>query len=189
MIDKMRIKTAVIAVLLLLSALPALAQSGGVKGMVLDRSASRPVRDAKVTLFTDREITVYTQEDGKFEISGLQDGMYRLEISAEGYLVTRLNVRVQNGEVYDLMSVSVSPDVPMADLGDEMFADFEVEDESGSGYEDVPSVLSASRDVFDNIAAYSFSSMRFLNRGYESGTADIYINGIRFNDALSGYTP
>lgn len=189
MINKMRIKSAVIAVLLLLSALPAMAQSGGVKGMVLDRSASRPVRDAKVTLFTDREITVYTQEDGKFEITGLQDGMYRLEIAAEGYLTTRLNVRVQNGEVYDLMSVSVSPDIPMADLGDEMFADFEVEDESGSGYEDVPSVLSASRDVFDNIAAYSFSSMRFLNRGYESGTADIYINGIRFNDALSGYTP
>ena len=46
-----------------------------------------------------------------------------------------------------------------------------------------------AKDVFENIASYNFSQMRYLSRGYESGTADVYINGIRFNDALSGYSP
>ena len=154
----------------------------------MDRDLSRPVKDAKVTLFyTDKEMFVYTGADGVFEFDGIEDGVYNMEISAAGYLKTQLSVRVSGGEVYDLMNVSITPDVPMTDfMSDDMFADFEVEDESGSGYEDVPSVLSASRDVFDNIASFSFSQMRFLNRGYESGMSDIYINGIKFNDALNG---
>ena len=187
----MKIKTAIVSFMLMLAALPALAQTGGVKGVVMDRDASRPVKDAKVTLFyTEKEMSVYTGEDGRFEFEGIEDGVYNMEISAAGYLKTQLSVRVSGGEVYDLMNVSITPDVPMTDfMSDDMFADFEVEDESGSGYEDVPSVLSASQDVFDNIASFSFSAMRFLSRGYESGMSDIYINGIKFNDALSGYTP
>ena len=178
----MKIKTAIVSFMLMLAALPALAQTGGVKGVVMDRDASRPVKDAKVTLFyTEKEMFVYTGEDGRFEFEGIEDGVYDMEVSAAGYLKTRLSVRVSGGEIYDLMNVSLTPDVPMADfMSDDMFADFEVEDESGSGYEDVPSVLSASQDVFDNIASFSFSAMRFLSRGYESGMSDIYINGRGF---------
>ena len=163
----MRIKTAVVSFMLMLVAIPALAQTGGVKGVVMDRDLARPVKDARVTLFyPGDEMSMYTGP------------------------ITQLSVRVSGGEIFDLMNVSITPDVPMTDfLSDDMFADFEMEDEAGAGYEDVPSVLSASKDVFDNIASFSFSQMRFLTRGYESGMSDIYINGIRFNDALSGYTP
>ena len=162
----MKIKTAIVSFMLMLAALPALAQTGGVRGTVMDRDLSRPVKDAKVTLFyTDKEMFVYTGADGVFEFDGIEDGVYNMEISAAGYLKTQLSVRVSGGEVYDLMNVSITPDVPMTDfMSDDMFADFEVEDESGSGYEDVPSVLSASRDVFDNIASFSFSQMRLAMR-------------------------
>ncbi|HIZ87963.1 MAG TPA: TonB-dependent receptor [Candidatus Coprenecus pullistercoris] len=187
----MKIKTAIVSLVMMLAALPVLAQTGGVRGVVTDRAAYRPVKDAKVTLYcAGDELFVYTGEDGVFEFHDIDDGEYRLDVSAAGYIMAQLNVRISGGEIYDLMNVSLTPDVPMTDfMSDDMFADFEVEDESGSGYEDVPSVLSASQDVFDNIASFSFSAMRFLNRGYESGMSDIYINGIRFNDALSGYTP
>lgn len=185
----MKIRTAIVAYVLLLASLSAFAQNGGLKGVVLDRMGSRPVKDAKVSLLNmGKEIFVYTGEDGKFEITGLEDGMYSVEISAAGFYKTQVNVRVEGG-IYDLMNVSLAPDIPAGAVGDDMFAEFALEDESGSGYEDVPSVLTATKDVFDDIAAFSFSSMRFLNRGYESGMSDVYINGIRFNDALSGYTP
>ena len=131
----MKIKTAIVAFMLMLAALPALAQTGGVRGTVMDRDLSRPVKDAKVTLFyTDKEMFVYTGADGVFEFDGIEDGVYNMEISAAGYLKTQLSVRVSGGEVYDLMNVSITPDVPMTDfMSDDMFADFEVEDESGSG--------------------------------------------------------
>ena len=73
------------------------------------------------------------------------------------------------------------------DLDDSAFAEFITDDESG--YQDVPSILSSTQDAYDNIAGYKFSAMRFKNRGYESATSDIYLNGIKLNDAMSGYTP
>ena len=53
----------------------------------------------------------------------------------------------------------------------------------------LPSSLSASKDVFNNIASYKFSEMRFNLRGYDSRYTDVYLNGILFNDALTGYSP
>lgn len=167
----------------------AIAQDGGVKGVVVNRVDRRPVKDAEVVLYsTVNGISVRTGADGSFEIPNVADGMYRMEIKATNYITAELNVSIQ-GRIYDLREVSISPNIGPGDFNDSMFAEFEGENESGSGYEDIPSVLSSSQDVFDNIASFSFSSMRFLSRGYESGMSDVYINGIRFNDAMSGYSP
>ena len=92
----MKIRTAIVACVLLLASLSAFAQNGGLKGVVLDRMGSRPVKDAKVSLLNmGKEIFVYTGEDGKFEITGLEDGMYSVEISAAGFYKTQVNVRVK----------------------------------------------------------------------------------------------
>ena len=44
-------------------------------------------------------------------------------------------------------------------------------------------------NVFNNIASYKFSEMRFNLRGYDSRYSDVYMNGIQLNDALTGYSP
>lgn len=186
----MNIRRVIITVIASLLTLTLLGQTGGVKGLIINRLTSSPLKDAKVTIYLPAERKfVYTLEDGRFEILGIEDGMYRMEIEAAHFIKTEINVKISNGEVYDLMNVTVAPDISLGDLNDGVFTEFEGENESGSGYEDIPSVLSASKDVFENIASYNFSQMRYLSRGYESGTADVYINGIRFNDALSGYSP
>lgn len=167
-----------------------LAQNGGVTGLILDRATSSPVKNAKVTMFLKSgEKSVYTSEDGTFSILDIEDGMYRLQISAAGFLKTDINVRIQNGVVFDLRDVSISPEITTGDINDGVFMEFEGENESGAGFEDIPSVLSSSKDVFDNTASFTFSQMRYQARGYESGTSDVLINGIRMNDALTGYTP
>ena len=99
----MKIKTAIVSFMLMLAALPALAQTGGVKGVVMDREASRPVKDAKVTLFyTEKEMFVYTGEDGRFEFEGIEDGVYDMEVSAAGYLKTSLpDPRCTYGGLYE----------------------------------------------------------------------------------------
>ena len=72
-------------------------------------------------------------------------------------------------------------------MDDSIFAEFDTE--SGNDAQSLPSSLSASKDVFNNIASYRFSEMRFNVRGYDSQYSDVYLNGIRFNDAMTGYTP
>ena len=69
--------------------------------------------------------------------------MYRMEIKAENFIATELNVSIKGG-MYDLREVSISPSIAPGDFNDNMFAEFEGENESGSGYEDIPSVLSSS---------------------------------------------
>jgi len=41
----------------------------------------------------------------------------------------------------------------------------------------LPTSLSASKDIFNNIASYKFSEMRFNVRGYDSQYQDVYMNG------------
>ena len=79
------------------------------------------------------------------------------------------------------------PDNQSPTVDDAIFAEFDTEtlDDAQS----LPSSLSASKDVFNNIASYKFSEMRFNLRGYDSRYTDVYLNGILFNDALTGYSP
>ena len=163
------------------------AQVGGVKGKVVNRVGRTPIKDAKITLYADKEYVKYSAEDGSFLIEGIDDGMYKMTIEVAYFLDNQLNVKVEGG-VKDLFSITMAPEVvTYDDLDDSAFAEFITDDESG--YQDVPSILSSTQDAYDNIAGYKFSAMRFKNRGYESATSDIYLNGIKLNDAMSGYTP
>ena len=51
---------------------------------------------------------------------------------------------------------------------------------------DISSFLQSSRDAFNNIAAYNFSSRRFRIRAYDSKYTDVMINGVMMNDPDGG---
>ena len=72
-------------------------------------------------------------------------------------------------------------------MDDAIFAEFDTETMEDA--QSLPTSLSASKDVFNNIASYQFSEMRFNVRGYDSQFSDVYMNGIQLNDAMTGYTP
>ena len=66
------------------------------------------------------------------------------------------------------------------------FGEFDLD---GYGYEDNPTILYDQNDVFNNQAGYNFSAVRFKARGYASESQDVYIAGVKMNDAMTGYTP
>ena len=72
-------------------------------------------------------------------------------------------------------------------IDDAVFAEFDTE--TADDAQALPTSLSASKDLFNNIASYKFSEMRFNVRGYDSQYQDVYMNGIQLNDAMTGYTP
>ena len=51
---------------------------------------------------------------------------------------------------------------------------------------DISSFLQSSRDAFNTIAAYNFSSRRFRIRAYDSKYTDVMINGVMMNDPDGG---
>ena len=160
--------------------------TGGITGTVIDRGGRVPVQGASVSLYQGAAelATVVTGEEGRFRISELADGMYDLVVLAPGFLETRVNVTVNDGFVKNLFNITLSQARP--EVLEEMEEEFDMGD---SGYRDNPSVLFDQNDVFNSVAGYNFSAVRFNPRGYSSDSQDVYLAGVRMNDAVTGGTP
>ena len=162
--------------------------SGGVKGTVVDRNGRQAVENARLTLLQGASeiATAVSAEDGTFLIENLADGMYTLIINAPEFLETQVQVTVNDGYVKNMFNLSLTGVQRVTELDEDSFAAFDLED---SGYNDNPTILFGSNDVFNNIAGYNFSAVRFRARGYSSESQDVYLAGVKMNDAITGYSP
>ena len=164
------------------------AQDGGIRGKVVSRNGRVALSNVQVKI-ENLGLTVMTDKDGNFVIENLPKGDYTLSFATPEFEPLNLVVRVDQQNVKDLKSVIIVPTGPAGGvLDDAIFAEFD-NDSSSSDTQALPSSLSSSKDLFNNIASYRFSEMRFNVRGYDSQYSDIYLNGIRFNDAMTGYGP
>ncbi len=164
------------------------AYTGGVKGTVVNRNGRAAVENARLTLYQGATelATVVSDADGNFLIPDLADGMYTLVITAPDFLETQVQVTVNDGYVKNMFNLSLTPTDRVTDVDTENIAEFDMDD---SGYNDNPTILFGSNDVFNNIAGYNFSAVRFRARGYASETQDVYLAGVKLNDAVTGYGP
>ena len=162
--------------------------TGGVKGTVVSRLSKATIDGADLILYSEgKEVArVKAGQDGTFLIGNLKDGMYDLVIESPDYLQSRVNVTVNDGYVKNMFNLSLTPVAKVAEVDDASFSEFDMDD---SGYQDSPTILFGQNDVFNNMAGYNFSSVRFRVRGYSSESQDVYLAGVRMNDAITGYTP
>ena len=169
---------------LLLTLALAAQPTGGVTGTVVSRGEREPVAGARVVLLQEASevAAAVTRDDGTFRITGLADGNYDLVVTATEYLETRMGVAVNDGYVKNMFNISVTRARP--EFFDEMAEELDIE-----GYNDNPTVLFDQNDVFNSLAGYNFSAVRFNVRGYSSETQDVYLAGVKLNDAVTGYSP
>ncbi|MBO7264209.1 MAG: TonB-dependent receptor [Alistipes sp.] len=175
-------------ILLLLSALisvGAFAQTGGMKGQVVSREGREPIGGVIITIDQVSRI-IKTNSRGEFYINGLAPGQYLLVFNAPDFEELEVMVRVKE-LVHDMQAVIMVPD-HMDAVDNSAFVEYDTDVESFGDSKALPQ-LSASKDLFNNIASYRFSEMRFNVRGYDSQYQEVYLNGIRFNDALTSYGP
>lgn len=179
----MKLRTLLLLLVSLLS-LPGIAQNmGGIKGTVVSRTTRATIDKVKVTMMPG-EVTTTTDGSGQFVFDNLGQGEYTLVFETPEYEVLNLPVRVDK-MMREVRVVLVPERNVMMD--DAVFAEFDTETMEDA--QSLPSSLSASKDVFNNIASYQFSEMRFNVRGYDSQFSDVYLNGVQLNDAMTGYTP
>ena len=138
---------------------------GVVTGRVVSRVGREPIEQATVTLHGTPTQTVTTSADGTFTFTDIPFGFATIEVNALGYLAASINVKVDM-ELKDLNYISLSPDMAQTNdflLDDGNFTEFDSEMENDS--QSTPVSLSASKDVFNNIAGYKFGSLRFRHPG------------------------
>lgn len=182
----MKLKSLLLLALAVLS-LSAYAQQGGISGKVVSRNGREALSNVKVTV-ESTGLSVMTDRDGNFVFENLPKGDYRLLFEAPEFELLDMLVRVDGNNMKNLKAVPIAAAAAAGDFDDSIFAEFDT-DSSSSDAQALPSSLSASKDIFNNIASYRFSEMRFNVRGYDSQYSDVYLNGIRFNDAMTGYGP
>ena len=170
----------------MLLSVSAFAQSGGVKGKVVSRDGRDPIGGVAISI-DGVAINTTTNQDGEFIVEGLAPGQYNMTFEAVDFEELSLMVRVKE-MVHDMQNVVMVPST-MQIVDNSAFAELDTDVESAGDSQSMPSTLSASKDVFNNIASYRFSEMRFNVRGYDSQYQYVYLNGIRFNDALTSYGP
>ena len=162
--------------------------TGGVKGTVVNRNGRAPIENARLVLYqgASEVASVTSASDGTFMIPALPNGSYSLLIVAPDFLETTVGVTVNDGYVKNMFNLSLTAIQHVTDVDDDSFTNFDMED---SGFNDNPTILFGSNDVFNNIAGYNFSSVRFRARAYSSESQEVYLAGVKMNDAITGYGP
>ena len=176
------------AALLLALGLSAQTYTGGVRGTVVSRTDRLPVTDAVLVLYqgTAEVATVRSGPDGRFLIEDLDNGVYDLVIQAPDFLETRVNVTVNDGYVKNMFNLSLTRGAVVTEVDADNLVEFDMDD---TGYSDSPTILFGQNDVFNDLAGYNFSSVRYRVRGYSSESQDVYLAGVKMNDAITGYSP
>lgn len=154
------------------------------RGQVLDSKTQEPIYNVNVHLF-NTNLQTTTTADGYFTISNPALGQQVVVISFTGYTTQSLPVLIEEGSL-DLGTIYLEEDVTTEmqmslitltenDLGDD-----------NTGSETTSGLLQASRDQFQQIAAFNWGQARFRIRSLDNEHGNTFINGISMNKIYDG---
>ena len=180
-------KKFVLSSLFLLQAFYVFAQQPtGISGKILDAKTQKPLANV-VTSIQNSNLTQMTDSEGKFEFVGVDKGNQLLRVRSFGYKDQLLPIEIIEGQMLDLGVLVLEEDqtsseqqlslitITENDLGDD-----------NSGSESTSGLLQASRDAFQQSAAFNWGQARFRIRGLDNEYGTILINGISMNKINDG---
>ncbi len=163
---------------LLILSLPVRAQIS-IKGQVTDKLTGVAIPQAKVEAASKQTLT---GADGTFVLQVTEPGDYTILVTLDGYEKVSVPVKVAKG-IADAGKIILSPSLTETEGG---ISEITLSGESDDKDQAVSGLLHSSGDVFSNTASYTFSSMFFRMRGYDSEYENVYIEGVPVNDGESG---
>lgn len=179
-------KKLVFSVLFVIQAVLAFAQTtSGVTGKVVDSKTQTPLQNVVVAILNSN-LTTFTDARGNFVFEDVKPGNQQLQIKTQGYADQLLQVEIESGKILDIGVVLLAEDqtqeqqlslitITENDLGDD-----------SSGSETTSGLLQASRDAFQQAAAFNWGQSRFRIRGLDNEYGTIMINGVIMNKIFDG---
>ncbi|MEQ3691723.1 MAG: TonB-dependent receptor [Flavobacterium sp.] len=179
-------KKLVLSTLFVLQAVFVFAQEKpALTGKVIDAKSQEPLKNVVTTIQSTNQ-TVLTDFEGNFVFQTLPVGEQTLVVRFNGYLSQTLLLELTKGETLELGNVVLEEDVTTEqqlslvtitenDLGDD-----------NSGSESTSGLLQASRDTYQQAAAFNWGQARFRVRGLDNAYGKTMINGISMNKIYDG---
>ncbi len=157
----------------------------GITGKVVDSKTQKPLQNV-VASIQNTSLTVLTDAMGIFTFKDVPKGSQLIQIKSAGLKDQLLAVEVEEGKILDLGVVVLEEDITSEqqlslititenDLGDD-----------NSGSESTAGLLQASRDVFQQAAAFNWGQARFRIRGLDNEYGTTMINGVTMNKIYDG---
>ena len=156
-----------------------------VKGRLLNKLTLQPANDVQVTIPYLKMLTI-TDDGGEFTFSLVPYGNYSLIVNGTMIVPDTFRISVTEN-IVDLKEFMVIPNDGAAPTSNQI-PTIALEENTLTGEEDgvrasnVSGLLTASRDPFQNTAAFVWSSYRFQPRGYRRNQQEVQINGALMND-------
>ena len=179
-------KKLVLSTLLVLQAVFVFAQqSPALKGKVIDAKSQKPLQNVVAVLKSNNQ-SALTDVEGNFVFQTLPSGEQALVIKTAGYNTQTLLLEPSTGESIDLGTIMLEEDITTEqqlslvtitenDLGDD-----------NSGSESTSGLLQATRDTYQQAAAFNWGQSRFRIRGLDNEYGVTMINGIVMNKLYDG---
>ena len=179
-------KKLVLSTLLVLQAVFVFAQENpALKGKVIDSKSQKPLQNVVATIQSTNQSSL-TDFDGNFKFGTLPQGEQILVIKTTGYIQQTFVIEPNSAETVDLGIILLEEDITSEqqlslvtitenDLGDD-----------NSGSESTSGLLQATRDVYQQAAAFNWGLARFRIRGLDNEYGVTMINGISMNKLYDG---
>lgn len=161
----------------------AVAQQGRLMGKVTEMTTDAPVPNATVTI-SPLSLSVVTTDDGFFEFKNLPFGNYTLSVNSANFEPFSIQIAIDRPEV-QLEPVHIKRKTADTEAHEDISTiTLDLEDENKD--QSVSGLLRASEDIFVSTAGYTFGSMFFRARGYDSENTSVMINGYDASEAENG---
>ncbi|MFK8054592.1 MAG: TonB-dependent receptor [Saprospiraceae bacterium] len=164
------------------------AQTQVITGTVLSQGTADPVADVRVHT-EDEAYSATTGSNGRFKLA-VESDIAILYFDIDGFRQNTAEVGEANqagrqsvGTVFMVPdNLDDSPDLDRTLDG----GNIQQDDDNSSQGGTVSSLLTASRDPFQQAAAFNFNATRFRIRGYDNRYTETFIDGAPVNDAEAG---
>lgn len=178
-------KKLVFSLLLVMQVVCAWAQQASVQGKVVDSKSQRALENVVATIEATGQ-TALTNAQGVFTFNDLKAESHVLTVSTTGYVSQTFNITVEAGKLLDLGVVTLEEDITTEkQLGLITITDNDLGDDN-SGSENTAGLLQASRDIYQQAAAFNWGQARFRIRGLDNQYGVTMINGVSMNKIYDG---
>jgi hypothetical protein len=160
-------------------------QTASVTGKVVDSKTQKPLENVTATL-EGNAATAQTNAEGIFVFTAVAPGSHNLTISTTGYVPQTFTLETQEGQALDLGIVSLEDDITTEQqLSLITITDNDLGDDN-SGSENTAGLLQASRDTYQQAAAFNWGMARFRIRGLDNEYGTTMVNGLIMNKLYDG---
>lgn len=178
-------KKIALSLYLVLCCLSVWGQSTELRAKVVDLKTQQPLANATATI-VNTNLSATTDLDGLFILADPPTGNQVLLIGLTGYLHKSFTLEISSFENIDLGTIFLEEDFTTEqqlslitltenDLGDD-----------NSGSETTSALLQATRDAFQQAAAFNWGQARFRMRNLDNEYGNTFINGILMNKIYDG---